>query len=295
MKKSDDIYKLIFERLHDVYYETDAKGIILTISPSVRKHTGYKDSEIIGKNICLLFKGNKDTGLFMKKLLSNKSISNYEMKLTDKYKKIHHTLVSADIIENKKDKTVIISGLIKDITDRKQIEEKLYHFANYDEMTGVYNRRVGIEFLTQELKKMRRGKTFLSICYIDINGLKNVNDNYGHEAGDNLIKFIVQDIKSAMRESDILSRLGGDEFLLIFPDCRLKEVKYIWERVEESLNDRNSNNDIEYNISASYGFAETDSENALSCDEIIQIADKRMYEHKRQTKKNMPIQLNLYK
>ena len=87
-----------------------------------------------------------------------------------------------------------------------------------------------------------------------------------------------------MRESDILSRLGGDEFLLIFPDCRLKEVKSIWKRVQESLIERNSKPEIEYNISASYGFAETDSENALSSDEIIQIADKRMYDHKRRTK-----------
>ena len=284
MEKSDDKYRLIFEKLHDIYYETDAEGTILTVSPSVKKFTEYTHDEIIGKNIQLLFKGNKYKGLFMKVLLSKKSVSNYEIQLTDKNKDVHHTLVSADLTEDKNGEPKRISGLIKDICDRKQIEEKLYRFATYDEMTGVYNRRVGIEFLNQELKKMRRGRTFLSICYIDINDLKNVNDNFGHEAGDNLIKFIVQDIKSAMRESDILSRLGGDEFLLIFPDCRLKEVKSIWERVEESLKERNSKADIGYDISASYGFAETDSENALSSDEIIQIADKRMYDHKRQTK-----------
>ena len=125
----------------------------------------------------------------------------------------------------------------------------------------------------------------MSICYIDINDLKNVNDNFGHEAGDSLIRYIVEDIKTAMRESDILSRIGGDEFLLIFPDCRLNEVKSIWKRVQESLEERNSRPDSKFNISASYGFAETDSENALTSDEIIQIADKRMYNHKRQTKR----------
>lgn len=284
MKESDEKYRLIFEKLHDIYYETDAEGIISVISPSVKKFTGYKYDEIIGKNIQRLFKGNKYKGLFMKELLSKKSVSNYEIQLTDKNNKVHHTLVSADLSVDENRETVRISGLIKDICDRKRAKDKLYHFATYDELTGVYNRRVGMEFLNQELKKMKRGKTFLSICYIDINDLKNVNDNFGHDAGDNLIKYIIQDIKSAMRESDILSRLGGDEFLLIFPDCRLKEVKSIWERVEESLKERNSKDDIEYNISASYGFAETDSENALSSDEIIQIADKRMYDHKRRTK-----------
>ena len=101
-----------------------------------------------------------------------------------------------------------------------------------------------------------------------------------------------------MRESDILSRIGGDEFLLIFPDCRLNEVKFIWRRVQKSLRERNSRSDSKYNISASYGFAETDSGNALSVEEIIQIADKRMYDHKRRTKRkqekmvrNMPFNL----
>ena len=294
MEKSGDKYRLIFEKLHDIYYETDEEGTIVTVSPSVKKYTGYGQDELITKKITVLFKGNKYKGLFLKELLSRESISNYEIQLTGKDKKIHHTLVSADIIKDEKGKVVKISGLIKDICDRKRAKDKLYHFATYDELTGVYNRRVGMEFLNQELKKMRRGKTFLSVCYIDINSLKIVNDNFGHEAGDSLIKFIIQDIKSAMRESDILSRLGGDEFLLIFPDCRLKEVKSIWKRVEEALKERNSKDDIGYNISASYGFAETDSENALSSDEIIQIADKRMYDHKRRTKSKIPIQFNLY-
>lgn len=284
MKKGDDKYRLIFEKLHDIYYETDIEGIISIISPSVKKYTEYEHDELIGKDIQLLFKGNKYEGLFLKVLFSKKSVSNYEIQLTAKKGRVHHTLISADLIENEKGEPVRISGLIKDICDRKQAKDELYRFATYDELTGVYNRRVGMEFLKQELKKMKRGKTFLSICFIDIDDLKIVNDNFGHEEGDNLINFIIQDIKSAMRESDILSRLGGDEFLLIFPDCRLKEVKFIWKRVEKSLKERNSKLDIEYNISASYGFAETDSENALSSDEIIQLADKRMYDHKRQTK-----------
>lgn len=286
MKKSESKYKIIFENLPDIYYETDMDGNIITMSPSVIKYTGYEQKECLNKNISFLFKGNKYEGLFLKVIQSKEPVSNYEIQLTHKNGEKHYTLVSANIIKNENNQDSIVSGLIKDISDRKKVEEKLYRFATYDEMTGVYNRRVGIEFLNQELKKMNRGKTYLSICFIDINDLKSVNDNFGHDAGDNLIKFIVQDIKSAMRESDILSRLGGDEFLLIFPDCRLKEVKSIWRRVEASLAERNSNPAIGYNISASYGFAETDSEKDLSSEEILQIADTKMYDHKRKTKKN---------
>lgn len=284
MKKSENKYETFFNNLPDIYYETDMDGTILTVSPSIKKYTEYEPEECINKNINFLFKGNKYQGLFQKLLLSKETVSNYEIKLTDKSDNIHHTLVSANIFKDEKDKFIKISGIIKDICDIKATTEKLYQFATYDELTGVYNRRVGMEFLKQELKKMRRGKSYLSICYIDINDLKIVNDNFGHDAGDNLILAIIQDIKSAMRESDILSRIGGDEFLLIFPDCQLSEVKLIWKRVQKSLRERNKKPDNLYEISASYGFAETNSKNILFIDELIQIADKKMYIHKRRTK-----------
>ena len=284
MKKSEETYKTIFNNLPDIYYETDLDGKIIIINPSITKYTGYKPEECIDKNITLLFTGNKYKSIFIKTLLEKESISNYEIQLTDKQGKIHHSLISANIIKDSNGNITKITGLIKDICDLKAKTEELYQFATYDELTGVYNRRVGMEFLKQELKKMRRVKTFLSICFIDINDLKIVNDNFGHDAGDNLILAIVEDIKSAMRESDILSRIGGDEFLLIFPGCKLDEVKSIWRRVQKSIKERNKRSDNEYIISASYGFAETNSENILYIDELIQIADKKMYAHKRRTK-----------
>ncbi|RKX83896.1 MAG: GGDEF domain-containing protein, partial [Spirochaetes bacterium] len=90
-----------------------------------------------------------------------------------------------------------------------------------------------------------------------------------------------------MRESDILCRLGGDEFLLIFPDCKLNKVKNIWKRVQKSLKTRNETKSKKYKISASYGFAETNSKNPLTSEELLQIADKRMYNNKRRTKNKL--------
>ena len=284
MKKSTDKYKIIFENLHDIYYETDMDGTITTVSPSLKRYTGYEQKDCLNKKISFLFKGNIYSGSFLKILLSKGSVSNFEIKLTDKIGTIHHTLVSANIIKDENGDACRISGLIRDICDLKLETEELIQYATFDELTGVYNRRVGLELLEQELRKIRRGNTFLSICFIDINDLKLVNDNFGHEAGDDLILAIVYDIKSAMRESDILSRIGGDEFLLIFPDCQLNEVNSIWKRVQKSLEERNQKADTKYNISISYGFAETSSKNIMTSDDLIQIADKRMYIHKRRAK-----------
>ncbi len=287
MEKSKNKYQKIFDNLPDIYFETDMDGTIETISPSAYKNTGYDIDALIGKNINLLFKGKKYSMLFSLLLSSGQAVSNYEIELTSKDKKIHHTLVSVNFLFDENGTKIGVFGLIKDICDRKQLVDKLYKFATYDEMTGVYNRRVGIEFLNQELKKLKRGNTFLSICFIDINNLKVVNDNFGHKEGDNLIKIIVQDIKEVMRESDILCRLGGDEFLLIFPDCKLNKVKNIWKRVQKSLKTRNETKSKKYKISASYGFAETNSKNPLTSEELLQIADKRMYNNKRRTKNKL--------
>ena len=152
MKKSVDKFKLFFDNLPDIFYATDMNGTITTVSPSVKKYTEFEQEECINKNINFLFKGNKYEGLFLKLLLSKESVSNYEIQLTDKNNKIHHTLVSANIIKNKAGEPCSISGIIKDICDLKAATEKLYQFATYDELTGAYNRRVGMEFLKQELK-----------------------------------------------------------------------------------------------------------------------------------------------
>ena len=100
-----------------------------------------------------------------------------------------------------------------DITEKKQAEEEMQKQATVDMLTGTFNRRTGIIWLEKHMKLVTRSNSVVTICYLDVNDLKHVNDTYGHDEGDSLIKVVVATVQKFLRGSDIICRLGGDEFL----------------------------------------------------------------------------------
>lgn len=109
--------------------------------------------------------------------------------------------------------------------------EEVYKLALLDSMTGLYNRRCGEHRLANEVARTRRNGLPLTIIMLDLNGLKNVNDKHGHAAGDELIKFFAMRLNKAIRGSDLAVRLGGDEFLLVLPECKPGEVRHVLARL----------------------------------------------------------------
>jgi diguanylate cyclase (GGDEF)-like protein len=180
--------------------------------------------------------------------------------------------------------TVII---FNDITERKRIErelkiqhEKLEFYAFTDPMTGVSNRRTGLMILDKELAKVNREGAPLSICFMDLDGLKAVNDTYGHMEGDLLINYIVSSIKSSVREVDTVSRMGGDEFLIIFPGCCEADAEEVVKRICDKLEDYNRTGEKPFKYDFSYGLVEITLDNKLSANDAIKAADERMYKNK---------------
>ena len=125
-------------------------------------------------------------------------------------------------------KTVIISVLV---AINKNEKDEVKYFSEYDAMTGVYNRRVGFEKLSQLYKNIGKENCTISVCFVDINGLKEVNDALGHEAGDELILSVITGIKKNIRNADFVARLGGDEFLIIFDGLSKDKSEEIWGRI----------------------------------------------------------------
>lgn len=178
----------------------------------------------------------------------------------------------------------IQNDLKKEIEDKIRAEEKLKYFAAIDTLTGFYNRGMGLTFLENEIKSIRRNSGVFSICYIDVNGLKYVNDNFGHFEGDELIVMVCKFIKSVTRENDILCRLGGDEFIILFPNSIKENVEEVIQKIIFNIDVENKKKLKPYNISFSYGIVQVDCDNNKTTDEIIQIADAKMYEYKKKYK-----------
>lgn len=167
--------------------------------------------------------------------------------------------------------------------------ERVKYYSEFDAMTGVYNRRAGFEKLDLAFKNISKVDCKVSICYIDINGLKEVNDNLGHEVGDELILSIIEGLQKNIRQNDFISRLGGDEFLLIFQGIGQTKAEEIWNRILEYYNDINMNEDRNYVISVSHGIETIECDSRDQIDIVVNRADEKMYQEKRKIKQNIVI------
>jgi diguanylate cyclase (GGDEF)-like protein/PAS domain S-box-containing protein len=150
-------------------------------------------------------------------------------------------------------RVVSVIEYTRDITNRKQAEEerdilvnKLIHLSRTDDLTGLLNRRALIERLGDEVLRSRRYKADLALIICDIDYFKEINDTYGHDAGDKVLRIISTLIKELLRQTDMIGRYGGDEFLLILPETSLEGAKEIAERIRHAVE--------EYEINI--GFAE---------------------------------------
>lgn len=182
--------------------------------------------------------------------------------------------------------SIIISVLV---AINKNEKDEIKYFSEYDVMTGVYNRRAGFEKLSRLYKNTGRENCIISVCFIDINGLKEVNDALGHEAGDELILSVIAGIKNNIRNHDFVARLGGDEFLIIFEGLNESKSEEIWERIIKEYNEVNDTKNRRYLISVSHGIEVFKCDSNQFIDEIINHADEKMYNEKREIKKNLKV------
>ena len=173
--------------------------------------------------------------------------------------------------------------LEREIEERKSIEKKLEQFAAFDELTAVYNRRAGLELLKEALHYAQRKQQPLTIAFVDVDKLKIVNDNFGHQAGDHYLQEVVSLLRKHLRKSDSVSRFGGDEFLIVLSECTQAEAQAIFNRIDDDIRQMNQDGRM-YPMSFSYGFAQTGSAYEESMHQLIAMADERMYLNKQKKK-----------
>jgi len=164
-------------------------------------------------------------------------------------------------------------GVGIDITERKKKETEIYNLSYNDQLTGLYNRR----FYEEELKRLDTKRNLpLTLVMGDVNGLKLINDSFGHVMGDNLLKKVSEVLRAGCRDDDIIARLAGDEFVIILPKTDAFEAKQIVKRIADlSLDEKVGSVDI----SISFGYATKNNEKE-EIEEIFKSAEDHMYEKK---------------
>jgi len=285
LHKSQQEFAGIFRNNPEALVYVDEKGTIININPRFTELFGYTLEEIKGKNI--------DSGIIhpSSKLeegekLTKKSLKGYLNFETIREKKDGTLFPVSLSISN-----IVIDGKLRggigiyiDITERKKLEGELEKLAHFDTLTGCCNRGYGIGLLEQQIKLAHRKKYPLLLIYIDIDKFKYINDVFSHKEGDMVLKETVKLFKLTLREVDIICRIGGDEFLLIFPDSSLSDAPLIRERLDANLEKLNQKLAKPYKIDFSIGLSCYNPSNPLSVEELIRIADENMYEEKKKKK-----------
>jgi len=177
-----------------------------------------------------------------------------------------------------------VTVVSKDINDLKEIEDRMRRLSITDELTGLYNRRGFFAMFDQLRKVAKRHKQRLYMLYADLDNLKEINDTLGHKSGDRALIDAADILKATYRESDIVARIGGDEFVVIPIGETGDNDSTITDRMKEALDRYNAAEGNRFMLSLSFGLACYDPEAPSSIDEIISLAEKNMYEQKRKKK-----------
>lgn len=167
-----------------------------------------------------------------------------------------------------------------------KLQEKVRTMAVTDELTGLYNRRGFFSLVEKLLQLCKREKKGIFMLYTDLDGLKKINDTFGHKEGDMALIDIANILRNNYRESDIIARIGGDEFVVIPIGTTEDSAKIATSRLQKSIEIHNSEINRSYKLSLSFGIAYYDPENPCSIDELLVQGDKLMYEQKRHKQKS---------
>lgn len=219
---------------------------------------------------------------YQKRIMGEEVPSIYSFRIIDKSGNVKWVEINAvKTTWEGKDATL---NFITDITERKTLEEELRLMSLRDDLTGLYNRRGFITLAEQQLKIVNRVKKGMLLLFIDLDGMKQINDTLGHREGDRALIDASRVLTRTFRESDIIARYGGDEFVVLSLETPESNSDMLIHRLNDHLNYHNRHENRPYQLSVSTGIVRYDPESLLTIDDLLVQADSLMYEQKK-TKK----------
>jgi diguanylate cyclase (GGDEF)-like protein len=179
----------------------------------------------------------------------------------------------------------LLARSLRYAVERNRLQRELARMSIVDELTGLYNRRGFFTLGQKEYERAKRRKLEFLIIFADLDGLKTINDTYGHDAGDQYLQDAARFFKSSFRSSDILARIGGDEFAIVAYETGRVTSDVIRRRIEGQLARFNERENLVHDVSISIGIADYDPGSTLTLDELLSKADSLMYEVKKNKRK----------
>jgi len=277
LKQQKAYFEQLFNNSTEAIVLLDNKHRVMKINKKFESMFGFKEPELINKNLddFIIPENLLETGKsYTQKVKQGEKVVGEGIRKTKSGKEINVYLQGFPI--KLSDGQIGIYALYKDITERKKREEQIQYLSFHDEMTGLYNRR----YFENELKRLEFSRKYpITIVIGDLDGLKIINDNYGHQKGDEYLINMADLLKSAARVEDIVARIGGDEFAVVLPTTNQKEAKRFCQRIQKNIKNFNKDKNLVKPLSISLGF-EVMKDSSQSLDKVFNEADQKMYINK---------------
>lgn len=269
----------IVESSSDAIISKDLDDVVISWNAAAERLYGYSATEIIGQSSRVLLPPDKITEEqdFLDRLRRAEHIERHEAVHVKKDGGLIEVAVTISALRDANGNIVGVSEIARDITERKRHEAHTRALTVTDELTGLHNRRGFMAIAGQQLKLARRSHAPLHIGFIDLDGMKAINDRFGHAVGDQALKDAAAVLRASFRDSDVLARIGGDEFVVLTIGADDKAMKIIRERLFATVAKANQEAQRPYALSLSLGVVTCDATADTTLDQMIEEADRRMY------------------
>ena len=273
----------VFAQTREGIAITDASGAILEVNAAFTRITGYSREEIVGKNPRVMSSGRQDhafyTGMW-RELLAN---GHWHGEIWNRHKdgQLYASLQTVSVILDEDGRPFQYVSMYSDITELKAQQVQLERMAHFDALTHLPNRILLADRLRQSLIQTGRHGPTVAVGYLDLDGFKAINDQYGHAVGDQMLVALSHHMKGVMREGDTLARLGGDEFVVVLPDLEDQAASApLLNRLLMAASQAVTIAGHTLSVTASLGVTFYPQAQMLDADQLLRQADQAMYHAK---------------
>ncbi len=259
----------------------DMEGRWLQVNDALCRITGYTRKELKATTLRAITHPDDDErdADSLRDLLDGR-VPNYQTEKRYRHAWGHHlwVLLTVSLVRDERGKPLHVISQVQDISERKEMAARLEFLLDHDFLTGLYNRRRFERDLAHEVERASRYSSRGAVLMIDLDNFKDVNDAFGHKAGDDLLKGIAGALKQRVRETDLLARVGGDEFAALLPEADSEQARIVAEDIVKTLRQQVAVlGEQSICVTASVGVSQFDG---LSAEEVLAFADLSMYEAK---------------
>ncbi|MBC3830251.1 EAL domain-containing protein [Undibacterium amnicola] len=282
--RAQSIHTQILDQIHESVITMDLAGFILSWNLGAERLFGYAAQEAIGENILFLYDADEEDGL-NHDIFLERGGREMEVRRRKKTGEIFWASLSLSTLYDEKSQPIGMIGYLSDITERKRSEEKINHLAYYDPLTDLPNRTLFKKLIDNALQQGQRNDVSISVMFIDLNRFKPINDTLGHRIGDLLLRQVAERFRSALRENDVIARLGSDEFAVALHDVKQHfHTGLVAQKMLATLESVFQIDGHELRLGASIGIS-IYPQDGSDAEELLQKADIAMFKAKRQSEK----------